>query len=166
MGSFPVQNLSYTRSLPPRAVAIATVKAPAYTPADLADIITTTFQLGSLGVWVGLNSGAPTFLAPDLNQSITIQGSINYSVESKFFEISNVTSTRGNPLYYWDQLPLGITNVTLLDLQNNQLAVDYQIINSVLYHDQHQPTRIRYVDTSGIVQKRIMLSNPVIASNV
>ena len=163
--TFPIQKLSYTRSLPARGVAIATIQAPAYTPADMTDIITTVYQPGSLGVWVGLESGPATFLAPDLNQTITIQGSLNYSVESKFFEITNVLSTGGVPLYYQDSLPSGVSDVVLLDLSNNQLAVSYQIENSVLYHDQHQPTWIRYVDASGVVQKRFLQSNPVIGPN-
>lgn len=128
-----VAHFYYSRELPPRAVAIAKVKARPTTPADLVDIDSTPYLQGALTV-AAYPSGAPVFEAPGLGVSIPVSGAQQYVLENQFFEITNVYDDSGVPLYYKHTLPRPVTVVQVRDLAGEVLT-GHKIINGALYHD-------------------------------
>src|ERR1039458_459129 len=95
-----VAHLYYSRSLPGRSVAIARIASKPASPADLTDIanleLATPRKAGALTV-----TPYPDGLAVDaqaLFNPIPIEGSLNYTLENQFFEITPDVDAHGLPL--------------------------------------------------------------------
>lgn len=161
----------YTRDLPARSVAIAKIQTEPLTPAQLTDINNSPYLQGSLGVWKSASnySGAADFVAKDLNVSLAISGDTAYRLENHVFEITNQTSDTLTPLYYYHPLEEGVSDVRILDL-DNQVVEDavFTINGTYLYHDQDrtQAFRVRYVTSDGFMEVRLLQSVPVLKQSL
>lgn len=161
----------YTRKLPDGAVAIAYVKADPSYASDLIDVdnIVTT---GPLGIWkfstdgVGqvdpLSAPAP-ISAPGLGSVVTISGSRTYIFDSQFFEMTNVLSAAGAPLFYKHILNSYADSITITNNAGDLVLTDVKIVQGKLYHALSSGLYwIRYIDVYGIAQKEMLKFNPVI----
>jgi hypothetical protein len=154
-----VQNFYYTRELPARAVAIASVATQPFTPLQLTDVNNTPFQQGTLGVWKGTTPTAnpADFIAPDYNQPVNISGTSFYFVDNQFFEITNQFAADSAPLFYVHTLPTGVTQVAILDLKDVVQSTDILISGNKLYHSMDgSPYRLRYIDSKGVLKKVLL----------
>jgi hypothetical protein len=160
-----VQNFYYTRELPPRSVAIASVSTQPFTPAQLTDINNIPYQQGTLGVWRGTSNLAnpADFIAPDYLQSVNISGASYYYVDNQFFEITNQFAADNTALYYVHVLPQGVTQVAVLDLTDAVQTVNILISGQNLYHSMDgNAYRVRYIDSKGVLNKVLLRYGPIL----
>lgn len=163
-----VQLWYYTKSVPSRAVAVAEVSVPPMTPAQLTSINNTIYAQGPLSVWKTSTGYAnpADFTAPDYNQSIAISGSSAYFISNQFFELSNVAALDGTPLYYQHVLPVGVADVTVLDLDGNVVTTSSLMVNSTFYHSlDGAPYYVRYITPSGYLTTALLQYTPVMAAS-
>ena len=167
-GSRGIARFYYGRQLPARAVAIARISTPPMTPAELTSLNNFPYRSGSLSVQV--NPGGTTFTASFLDQAVTISGSTMYQVTNQFFEITDQADTDGVPLFYSHPLGLGVSDVTVLDLED-QVQTGFVVRQVVregkktqcVFHDFKNPTlKVHYIDASGFTRTELLRHNPVL----
>lgn len=174
----------YTSSLPARSVPIAQISTAPETPATLTDVnntipVPTPCAPGALTMTI---PSSTVFTAPALENSIPITGSLIYTFYNQFFELTDQIDASGNPLYYQHPLPIGVTTVTVLDLNGNTVPSGYVIrtltrgtsTNNYLLHSfpsvnnsvtTFVPYLVRYVDAFGYVHTEILNFYNVIAQD-
>ena len=180
-----IVNFYYSQILPPtKSVAIAYVSTPINTPAQITNIdniplssTAPTLGPGQLGVWVpsvqDITDPVPHFPitagAIDYGVSVIISDYTDYVVKNQYFELTTQfaisTNIAGTPLYYFHQLPSGVTNATLLDISGNIVTNQpFEIVDSCLYHScDGKPYRIRYVNPAGnYVSTTLLKYTPVL----
>jgi hypothetical protein len=163
-----VQFWYYTAKVPSRAVAVAKVSVPPMTPAQLTSVNNTVYEAGPLSLWKSSKgyTGAPDFTAPDYNQPIQISGDTAYFLSNQFFQLSNVTSTAGNPMFFKHSLPVGVSNVTILDLNGESVVTDFLLTNNTYYHSLDGAAySIRYVTAAGYLTTALLNYNPVVSDS-
>jgi hypothetical protein len=154
-----VQYWYYTKNVPSRSVPVALISVPPMTSDQLTSINNTVYLPGVLSVWKASTgyTGAADFTAPDYNQSIQFQGDTSYYVANQFFQITTTVSLLGAPLYYKHQLPIGVTDITILDLNKTAVTADILIQNNTLFHDlDGAPYYIRYVTVQGYLTTTLL----------
>src|SRR5438067_13105999 len=117
-----IAQFCYTRDLPKDAVAIAQLSSNVTTPADLVDVLNTTYLPAPLTIRLitTLDSSPADFTCPDYFQPVVISGSTQYKVDNQFFQLSNQVDGNNNILWYVHQLPTDISgNAVILDLDGN-----------------------------------------------
>lgn len=158
MATTTIQNFYYTPELPSRAVAIAQLSTPPTTPAQLTDV-NNTASFSSLNIWKITTpiTNSPDYVGGALNQTIVIQGVLSYVVDTPFFQITNVTSSDGTPLYYQHPLPLDVTNVVILDLNDVAVSTELLLISGMVYHSlDGSAYQIQYADSTGFITKELL----------
>lgn len=176
-----VQMMYYTRMLPARSVAIAQVSTPPESPEVLTDVNNAIY---APGMYTMQQNSTPfsVFAAADLQVPIAITGSIGYSFQNQFFEITDQLDASNNPLYYQHPLPTGVMNVTVIDLQGNTVSSGYTIrvltrgtsIKNYLLHsfanvnnttESFVPYQVRYIDPQGFLHLEILKYYNVISKD-
>jgi hypothetical protein len=176
-----VQFTYYTSTLPARSVPIAHITTPPETPEQLTDVNNTVYAPGTLTMTMN-DSPFTVFTSADIEVSVAITGDLNYKFTNQFFEVTDQVDGSNNPLYYQHLLPIGVTSVTILDLQGNTVPSGYVIrtltrgtsTNNYLLHSfanvnntvtPFVPHQVRYVDPSGFLHLEILKYFNVIAKD-
>ena len=167
-----IQFISYTRTLPSRSVPIAFVSTTPASPETLTDVNNTVYSPGALTMTMH-DSPFTVFTAADLQVSIPITGDLSYTFENQFFEVTDQVDSTNTPLYYQHPLPVGVSSVTVLDLQGNVIPSGYVIraltrgpsTTNYLLHSfpnvnnqtlTFVPYQVRYVDAQGFSHLEIL----------
>ncbi len=170
-----VAHFYYSKSLPARSVAIAQIKVPALSPAQLTDINNTVYDQGLLGVWLVTTgvTGTPDFPAPALYVPVQISGSLQYYVGSQFFELTNrLAADSITPLFYMHVLPPGATHPTVIDLDGNDFtssvtqssSTSAGITTVTLYHSlDGAPYRVQFINATGSLVQQVLKYQHVVS---
>lgn len=165
-----IQEFYYTRTLPARSIEIAQVSTTPASPASLTDINNDLYLPGTLAAQ-GYPSGT-TFTASGIGVSVAITGYTVYTVQNQFFELTDQVDANNNPLYYQHALPIGVTNVTILDLQGNTISSGFVVrslsraptpTTYVLHSFPKVPYQVRYVDAQGFLHLELLKYQNVIS---
>lgn len=179
MSNRGVQFVYYTRNLPARSVPIAHVSTTPSSPAKLTDVNNTVYAPGDFTITMN-RSPFTVFTAPDVEVPLAIAGDNQYKFTNQFFEITDQLDASNNPLYYQHPLPLGVTNVTVLDLEGNTVPSGFVVrtltrgtsVNNFLLHSfpnvndpkfTFVPMQVRYVDPSGFLHLELLKYDNVVA---
>lgn len=150
--SVGVANFYYSQELPPRSVAIAKVRAKPTVPADLVDIDSSPYRVGSLTVTY-YPFAEQQFVASGLGVATPVSGATQYTLENQFFEITNVLDFEAKPLFYCHKLPVTVNIVTLTDLDGNAMT-GHRVVNNRIYHDfDGRPVWVKYYDRDLLKQE-------------
>lgn len=167
MSNRGVQEFYYTRTLPPRSVAIAQVSTQPATPADLTDISNTPYLQGNLEIRrsATVDASPADFTAPDFMQSIQISGSVQYRIFNQFFELTNILLSDSTPGYYVHALPSEVDQqVVILDLNGSVVTTPTTRVGNLLYHTlDGSAYRVRYVDGGGYLHIDLLQYIPVLS---
>src|SRR6266702_6571228 len=161
-----IDEVYYTRTLPPQAVAIAAISSPPAVASELIDAaspVTTT----ALGIW---NASSDPAIAPDrltdparwtvpgLGISVAISGSRTYAVTSQFFDLTNVVAADNTtPLFYKSPLDSNATSINIVDATGARVATPTLVQNNCLFHSLTKGLFwIRYIDKNGNLQKEML----------
>jgi len=168
----PVTNFYYSKTLPDGAVGISKISTgKVITPADYVDLFNVLASDGQLGpgaldaqAWpveahyfpeVAL--GAP--LAVNNNIPVTGQ-SYEYKVKNQFVEVTTKWDAAGDYFYY-HELPTGITQVTVLDANQQPVSGLFLVESGKLYHSLDSGIYwVRYFINNQF-QEDLVISNPV-----
>ncbi|MGC1582156.1 MAG: hypothetical protein WA766_11765 [Candidatus Acidiferrales bacterium] len=148
----------------------------------MTDINNTVFGASSLTATM-YDSPYIVATAPDLEVPVTITGDLIYLVPNQFFELTDQIAGSGAPLYYQHPLPIGVTQVTVLDLLGNTVPASNYVVrtltrgtatNTYVLHSfpsvnnpnvDFIPYQVRFVDAQGFLHLELLKFGNVIAYN-